>query len=402
MSDYNPECAPSPPANKAPSSATTSPKILICAGETSGDKLGANLIAQIQRQCKNWQITIMGGAKMQAADNVKVLLDARELAIVGIWESLMAWRKVRPALATIKQYIQQQRPQLVILIDYPGFNLHIAHYAKQAGAKVLFYVSPQIWAWRYGRIHKIKQRVDHMAVLFPFEAQIYRQENIPVSYVGHPLSSQVKADRDPSSTLQRYQLTNEQPIICILPGSRRQELKLHLPLVARCLHLLRRNYPHAQFILPLAAGLEHDLIRHQLGPEVIIAKDDLYNCLAISDVALCASGTASLEVALMRVPMVIFYKLGWITYILIRMLAHTQWIGLCNIMLQKTIVREFIQHQAEADGICKEVLRILHDKPYRESMRQDLAAVGQQLSNSANQQQTMQVMQLAKQLLQPC
>ena len=286
------------------------------------------------------------------------------------------------ALGIIKNYIHSAQPDLVILIDYPGFNLHIAEYAKRQGCQVLFYVSPQIWAWRYQRIYKIKKRVDHMAVLFPFEADIYHQKGIPATFVGHPMLEWVKPKKTPSDILTELGLNPSQPIISLLPGSRNTEIKRHLPVLQKTIALILKQVPDAQFILPLAPTIPIEQVRPLLAGShpITIVHNQLYDALSISDAAICASGTVTLEVTLMRVPMIIFYKINWATYFIARMLVHAEWIGLCNIIAQRGIVQEFIQHQADPKAMSAEVIRIISNKKYHQHITTELGAIKQQIA----------------------
>lgn len=354
-------------------------KVLIISGEHSGDNLGVKLINSLKHKKPNLEIAIMGGEKMQNTGS-RLLVDSRKLDIVGIWETIIQWQQLRQAFKKIRFYLKNEQPKLVILIDYPGFNLRIAKYAKQAGCKVLFYVSPQIWAWRYGRVKKIRDRVDHIAVLFPFEEEIYQKENIPVSFVGHPMLDWVKTETSKEQIYQQMELDRQQPIICLLPGSRITEINRHLPLLNQCITIIKKQIPTAQFILPVAINIDKTLVKQKLNHKVHLTQGNTYECLAISDVAMCASGTASLEVALFEVPMIIFYKLSWITYCLIRLFVHTKWVGLCNIIAQKTIVQEFIQHRAQAKPICSEVIKILKDNNYRKKTQDELRQIKQKIS----------------------
>lgn len=379
-------------------------KILLLAGEASGDNLGSLLIDSLRQQANDYEIAVMGQKKMLAKAN-QVVLDAKRLAIVGIWESLTHWRRIKQALNIVKHYIRTENPALVVLIDYPGFNLHVAQYAKQAGAKVLFYVSPQIWAWRAGRIHKIKQRVDHMAVLFEFEKYIYQRQHIPVTWVGHPMLNWVNVDQNKQQLRQQFGLQQHTPVLCLLPGSRSLEIKRHIPIIKRTIGLILAQQPECQFVLALASSLStgpqavhiQQFIEREL-PQVKIIAGQQHQVIAASDAAICASGTVTLEVALLQTPMLVFYKLGWVSYCLVRGLVKTPWVALCNIICQRQIVQEFIQHHARPRVIAKEALRLLKDTTYAEHMRQQLADVKKHMQHGATSTSD-QVAQIAQSLV---
>jgi lipid-A-disaccharide synthase len=353
-------------------------KILIISGEHSGDNLGAKLIDALKAKQPQLEFAIMGGKKMQAT-GAELILDSSSLDIVGIWEALMQWRALKIAFKKIRDYLEQQRPKLVILIDYPGFNLRIAQDAKKYGCKVLFYVSPQIWAWRYGRIKKIKQRVDHMAVLFPFEKEIYEKEGVPVTFVGHPMLEWVKCEKSKTEIAKQMQLDLTKPIICLLPGSRMTEINRHMPILNECITKIKKALPGAQFILPVAASINLEEVKSKIQHKITLSQANTYECLAVSSAAICASGTASLEVALFAVPMIIFYKLSWITYCLIRLFVFTKWVGLCNIIAQKEIVKEFIQHKAQSGTMSREVIKLIENKDYHQKISNELAQLKQQI-----------------------
>lgn len=362
--------------------AQSSAQALIIAGEASGDNLGQKLIQSMRQQQTAWHIAVMGDQKMQAAAD-QVLVDSQHLAIIGFWEALLKWREVRRALRTIKSYLLKKKPQLVILIDYPGFNLHVAKYAKAAGAKVLFYVSPQIWAWRFGRIHKIKQRVDHMAVLFSFEKKIYEAHHIPVTWVGHSMLEWVKVSANREQTRHKHQFDPDKPLFCLLPGSRKIEIKHHLALIARCAQIIKQSIPQAQFAMPLAASLhaQKTSIQAQLPRYVKLCTTDHYNLIAASDVAMCASGTVTLEVSLLKTPLVIFYKVNWLSYLLIRLLIQTPWVAISNIIMQQEVIKEYLQHQAQASAIANEAIKLLENNEYRQHMLHQLEQIKQQLQH---------------------
>lgn len=359
--------------------------ILLIAGEASGDLLGANLARELLRLHPGLTLSAMGGSQMRQA-GVKIIVDNHRMNIVGWWEVIKNFGVIRAAMRTIKHALQHNPPALLILIDYPGFNLRMAQYAKKRGIKILYYVSPQIWAWKYGRIHTIRKCVDHMAVLFPFEADMYRRENVPVTYVGHPLASLVQPNASKAEVLQRYQLDPNQPIIAIFPGSRRQEVQRLLPEIMAAIPKIRAAIPGVQWVMPLASSLSRSDLQPYLTDEITVVENDTYNLLAVCTAAIVKSGTGTLEVALSQVPLMIIYKGNLLNYWIARMVVKIRQIGLCNIVAQKTIAKELIQTSVTPDNIAAETIRLVTDPVYRSRILADLAILRANMTSKQNSQ----------------
>ena len=365
-------------------------RILLLAGEASGDLLGAALTQELLRLQPSLQLMGMGGDKMRQA-GVEILIDNRSLNIVGWWEVVKNFSIIRQAMKTIKHILQTHRPDLLILIDYPGFNLRMAKAAKRAGIKVLYYVSPQIWAWHYQRIKIIQRYVDHMAVLFAFEAEIYRKEKVSVTFVGHPLSELVQADQPKSQIYQQYQLDPQRPVIAIFPGSRVQEIQRLLPLMVSATQLIRHQIPNAQFVLPLASSLSNKYLPADLINNITVVTHNTYNLLSICDAAIVKSGTSTLEVALSQVPLVIVYKTNLINYWIARSVARVKQIGLCNIVAEEPIAKEFIQAQATPQMIAEEIIRLMTDIEYRQKILSHLTRLREKMPKQNNSQKVAQL-----------
>ena len=261
---------------------------------------------------------------------------------------------------------------LLILEDYPGFNLPIADWAHQKGIKTFYYVSPKIWAWNYRRIKRIRRAVDHMAVLFPFEVNIYQKENIPVTYVGHPMLQQVKVSKPAQALCEKWNCDKKHPIIGLLPGSRIQEIQLILPILIKTKTRLKQQYPNAQFLLALAHSLKKEIVQPYLDDDIHLIEGDTYNMVSLCDVVLCASGTATLEVALLQKPLVIVYRVNWLTAFIGRMVVRINHIGLCNIVAETEVAKEFIQEAATPENITQETMALLNDQEYRKQVLQKL------------------------------
>jgi len=355
-------------------------KILIVAGEASGDLLGAHLAKAILSLRPNTTLIGMGGSQMQSA-GVDIIIDSDKLAVVGIWEILKHFSDIRGAMRTLKQLFKNDPPDLVIFIDYPGLNLHMAKHAKRAGIKVLYYVSPQIWAWRYGRIKKIKKYVEQMAVLFEFEEKLYRKENMPVSFVGHPLVDIVVPTLSRDEAAKQFQLDPNKPTIALFPGSRHSEISRLMPVIVSAVKQIKEKIPEAQFVLPLAVSLQHDDLQNYLLPGIQVIENNTYNVLQLCDAAITASGTATLEIALQQVPMVIVYKVAPLSFWLGKKLIKIPFIGLCNIVAQEKVALELIQHDAEAKTIAQETCRFLKDATHRNEVLEKLSQVRQKLGS---------------------
>jgi lipid-A-disaccharide synthase len=356
-------------------------KILILAGEASGDLLGADLARELQRLQPSVALSALGGECLRAA-GVEIIFDNRAMGVVGWWEVLKNLSVIRRAMRTIKNRLRNDPPDLLILIDYPGFNLRMAALAKRYGIKVLYYVSPQIWAWKYGRIKTIRRCVDHMAVLFPFEEEIYRREHVPVTYVGHPLVNRIRADRVNHPA---------QPVVALFPGSRRQEVERLMPEIMGALPLIRAAVPDVQFLMPLASTLCISDLQPYLTPDVRVVTNDIDALLSTCSAAVVKSGTATLEVALSQVPLLIIYKGNWLNYWIARMVVCIRQIGLCNIVAEKPIAREFIQQAVTPENIATETIRLLTDFVYRRRILQDLADLRIKMGQPKNSQQVAQI-----------
>ena len=344
-------------------------RIFFSAGEASGDLLGANLAKALLTKHPELKISGMGGSKMAEA-GVDVVIDADKLAVVGVWEVIKHFKDIRAAINQVKQMLQQDPPDLIVLIDYPGFNLRIAKIAHEAGVKVMQYVSPQIWAWRYGRIKKIRKYIDHIALLFQFEEKIYQKENVPATFVGHPLSEVAKPTLSREAAFIEFNLDPNKPVIALFPGSRKQEVSRLLPIMMQSIPLIRKKLPNAQFVLPLASTLTREFIQPFITEDVTLVENNTYNLLSVSTAAIAASGTATLEIALAQVPMTIIYVIIPISYFIARLLINIKNIGLCNIINEDPVAKELLQHAAKPEAIAEETLKLIQDTPYREDIIQ--------------------------------
>lgn len=323
----------------------------------------------------------MGSAKMAQA-GIDIRFDSSGIAVIGVVEVIKHYREIRRALTAMQQLLLAERPDLLVCVDYKEFNFKLARFAKQNGIKVLFYVSPQVWAWRPGRVKKYGAAIDMMAVIFPFEVPYYEAEKVPVRYVGHPSVDKAHPQHSKEEDLRLFGLAKATPIVGILPGSRKNEIERMLPVMLAAAQQLQTEFPGIHFLLPQADSIPDNLLADQLRAiplTISVIKQKPYDAIQCCDAIMTTSGTASLEIALLGIPMVIAYRLSPLTYWLGRLLVKIPYIGLPNIILGKPAIKELIQHEANAERLAEEITKILKDKPYRESMRQDLHRVKQQL-----------------------
>jgi lipid-A-disaccharide synthase len=323
----------------------------------------------------------MGGAKMAEA-GIDVRYDSSGISVLGVVEVLKHYPEIRRVLTKMQDLLTSTRPDLLICVDYKEFNFKLARYAKQQGIKVLFYVSPQVWAWRPGRALKYGAVIDMMAVIFPFEIPYYEAHDIPVRYVGHPSVDKIHPQYSIQEDIKRFNLKPNNPIIGILPGSRSHEIIRILPVMLQAAKIIVKEFPQAQFILPQADSITDELLQDYLDQSTVkirTVKNLPYDVIQCCNAVITFSGTASLEVALLGVPMLIVCKLSAITYWLGRLLVKTPFIGLPNIVAGKAIVKELIQHHATAKNMAAEVINILADQNYANQIKDALVQVKEKL-----------------------
>lgn len=358
---------------------------MIVAGEASGDIYGADLARETVKLDPNLHFFGIGGERMREA-GVETLVDSSEMAVVGLVEVLKHFNVISSAFLKLKKILLNEPPDLLILIDYPGFNLRLAKIAKKAGVKVLYYISPQIWAWRQGRVRKIARLVDHMAVILPFEAPFYERAGVPVTFVGHPMLDMVQVSMERDQAAASFGLDPNCQIVGLFPGSRRNEIDRLLPVIIGSAVRLKQRFPGIQFVLPLASTLSADAITPQLvnaGLDVIITRERIHDMIRACDAVISVSGTVTLEIALVGTPMVIIYKLSPLTYQLAKRLVKVPNIGLCNIVAGETVVQELIQDQANPERIATEIERLLTDNSYAGSVSGKLRSIWNKLGNGS-------------------
>lgn len=367
---------------------------MISAGEASGDLHAANLVKALHQIEPDIQVRGLGGVKLREA-GADPLIDCSDIAVVGIVEVLAKYRTILGVLNRLREDLRRDPPDLLILVDYQEFNFKLAQTAKECGVKVLFYISPQVWAWRPHRVHKIGKIIDMMAVLFPFEEKFYKEANVPVRFVGNPLVDEAKAEKTRDQAMEHYTLDNTRRVIGLFPGSRKGEIKRVLPVQLKTATLLKQQRPDLQFILPIASSLEYSDLEPYLNGyeslEIHTVKDRPYDVMQVCDAIIAASGTATLEIALMGIPCAITYKIAPLSYFILKRLVTIDNIGLVNIVAEKNIVREFIQHDAQPNKIAAEINRILTDDDYRKYMIHELNQVKAKLGKEGGSNNVAQL-----------
>lgn len=354
---------------------------MILAGEASGDAHAAEFVEQLKRLQPDIQLSGMGSQEMCRA-GVDVFFDSSIIAVVGLVEVLRHWGDIKKAMAIVKQRLEQTRPDLLVLVDYPEFNLKMARHARDLGIKVLFYISPQVWAWRPKRIHKIGRLIDHMAVIFKFEQQYYEKAGIPVSFVGHPLVDKVQVNADSDALRAKLGIAAGDRVIGLFPGSRHSEVSRLLPLMFATAELMRKRDPQIRFLLAVASTLDFEEISRQCtgkNLDIIVSRGDIYEAIGCCDAIVSCSGTVTLEIGLLGVPMCIVYKMSGLSYSIMKRLITIPHIGLANIVAGRAVVREFLQQQANPEAVSAELFELLENPEYRARVKSGLGRVRENL-----------------------
>ncbi len=362
-------------------------KYYIIAGEASGDLHGSNLMKELKRKDAQAEFRFWGGDLMQEQGGTQVK-HYRDLAFMGFAEVIMNLRTILGNIKFCKKDIQEFKPDAVILIDYPGFNLRVAEFVKSLGIKVYYYISPQIWAWKTGRVHTIKKFVDKMFVILPFEKEFYAKYDYKVDFVGHPLLDAMKDLQD--LDLEKFKSENnldERKIIAILPGSRKQEIRVKLPIMLS----VAKDFPDYQFVVAGAPSQEESFYRDIAGNNLKIVFGKTYDLLRSAEAALVTSGTATLETALLNTPEVVCYKGGRISYeIGKRVVKYIDYISLVNLIMNREVVKELIQSELNTKNLKSELSKILSE-PKRSEILKDYKQLREKLGGSGASERTAEL-----------
>jgi lipid-A-disaccharide synthase len=365
-------------------------QIMIVAGEASGDLHGGNLVRAMHRIDPTIRFYGVGGRKLKEA-GVKLVADSADMAVVGLTEVFSKLGMILKVMSRLKASMRKDRPDLVILIDYPDFNLSLAKAAKKYGIKVFYYISPQVWAWRKGRIGQIKKTVDKMAVILPFEASFYSKAGVNAEFVGHPLLDVVGTKYSRKEAMLKFGLKEGVTTVGILPGSRQSEVARLLPEMLRAAEIIEKKLKPVQFVLPLADTLNITFVSQMISQypiKVEVIRNEVYDVMACADIAMVASGTATLETALMETPMVIIYKVSAPSYYVGKMVINVDHIGLVNIIAGKTVVPELIQDEASPEKIAAMVVDILSDSKRMADIKIELSKIRDMLGSPGAAERT--------------
>jgi lipid-A-disaccharide synthase len=367
------------------------PLILIVAGEASGDAHGSRLVAEIRQVLPQAQFVGIGGEAL-ASQGVKLLARAEDLAVVGLTEVAGRLPAVVGALREVGRVLKRRRPALTILIDFPDFNFLVARLAKWHRVPVMYYISPQVWAWRRHRVHTIARLVARMVVIFPFEEDFYRGEGVPVTFVGHPFMETLPDLPPRADLLKGWGLDPARLTLALLPGSRGSEIERHLPTLLAAAKLIGQAVPEVQFLLPLASTAPREMVEETvksiLGggpgdeaavPFLKIIPGQAYAALAAAHLAVVASGTVTVEAALAGTPSIIVYRLAPVTYKVAKLLIRVEHIGMANLLAGEGLYPELIQADLTPERLAKEVLEWLREPQRLEHVRQGLARVVERL-----------------------
>ena len=364
--------------------------IMLIAGEPSGDLYGAGLMRDLKKLDDSLEFIGAGGKKMKQA-GLKGITEMDALAVVGFKEILGKIGDLRKTFNILSEIMKREKPDCFIPIDYPGFNLRMAKIAKEEGIPVFYYISPQVWAWGRARIKNIKKYVDKMFVILPFEEKFYSQYGVKADFVGHPLLDIVKPSLEKEDTFSYFNFNPKETLIGVLPGSRWEEIKLSMPVMADACRKISKQIPNAQFGILVSENIDVRRIESLLAKEnqqFRLIKDKSYDFMNICDLLLVNSGTASLEISILGKPMVIIYKLSLLSWLVGKMLIRIPHFGLVNIVKGEKIVPEFLQFEATPSRIAKEALNILADENRIKTMQKGFSEVKTKLGKEGASERT--------------
>ncbi len=355
---------------------------MVVVGEASGDAHAARVVTALKQRAPDIKVSGIGGEKLRAA-GMEINIDFSELAVMGLVEVLKRYRHLKNVFNQMVERLKTHRPDLLVLVDYPGFNLKMAKEAKKLGIPVAYYISPKVWAWRKGRVKTIQRVVDKMLVLFPFEVPIYEQAGIAVNCVGHPLVDAVKRTLTTIQAKEKLGLEKAHKVIGLFPGSRRSEVEMLLPLMIQAAERIKQQQLDIQVVVPLAPGLNKEALAPILAASrlpIQVVDSEFYDLTSACDAIVAASGTITLEIALLGVPHFICYRVSPVTYKILRCLVKIPYVGLCNIVTNKALITEILQDDVTVQRLEEELrdrLSRTDQQAVTEDIRQQvLAALG--------------------------
>lgn len=328
-------------------------KYFLVSGEASGDMHGANLLAEIMQLDSGAEFAFFGGDKMAKVTGIKPINHNKDRAFMGIWEVIKNLPTIKKALKQCKESIQEFKPDVVIFIDYPGFNLKIAPFCKALGIPTHYFISPKLWAWNTKRVHKLKKNIDHLYTILPFETEFYKSFDYPVDYVGNPLMDEIEKFKNKEKS--------EKKILALLPGSRSHEIENMLP----TMYKVAKQFPEYTPIVVGAPNFDASFYQNLLGEKPRLHFGNTYDILSIADIALVTSGTATLETGLFKVPQVVCYKFNWLSYLIGKMVIKVKYISLVNLILDKLAVKELIQYDFTEENTKLELQKLTQGEERR-------------------------------------
>jgi lipid-A-disaccharide synthase len=365
-------------------------KLLVVIGEASGDLHGGNVLRRLKSLQPELKIIGTGGDIFSSiADEVYYRVE--DLAVIGFFEVLKKYSYYKNIFKSMVKKLETEKPDAVFLVDYAGFNLRFAAEAKKRGIKVIFYIAPQVWAWKKNRIKKIKKFVDELIVIFPFEVDFFKDYDMTTHCFGHPLLDIVKPSLSKEDLCSKYKIDQNKQIVCFLPGSRKNEILKHLPLLLESAEILAEKDANLQFIVPLAPTVSKsdiEIYQNKLSYDVKFIPRETYNLVAAADFAVVASGTATLETAILETPLAVFYRVSPITFFIGKHILKIGLVGLPNIISGEEVVPELIQKKSSAEQISSTVLYYLKDKNKHQKIKQRISTVKNSLGKTGAYQKT--------------
>lgn len=358
------------------------PHIFVLAGEPSGDMIGALLVAQLKKLSPGARISGIGGDRMIEAGAEIQFNIVRDLAIIGFIEPIVKYPAIRKLFQDTYRFFREQKPDVIVLIDYPGFNLRVAREAHRQGIKVVYYVIPQVWAWHKSRVNQIRRYVDRVLPILPFEKAFLAGEGVDAEYPGHPLLDIMKLTMTRDEVFRHFEFDPARRLIGLLPGSRKREVNALLPVMLEAAEKIVGAMPGVQFFLPRAPTVDRELVDFHLAGstvEVRVLDSFRYNIRAAADFALVASGTATLETGILGCPMIILYKVAGLTYLIGKRIAKVPYVGLINLVAEELVVPELLQDQCTPENAAAQTLRILGDPDEIRRTRSQLSRVREKL-----------------------
>jgi len=342
---------------------------------------GAEVARALLKRFPRSKLHGLGGPRMRAA-GVHLEGDISRTAVVGPFEAITHLGTLYGVFRRLAERVEDDPPAAAILIDFPDFNLRLAKRIKETGSPIIYYISPQVWAWREGRVQQIQRLVTKMLVIFPFEEEIYRRAGVDVEFVGHPLLDMVRPTRSKEDFYRRYRFDLKKPLVALLPGSRRKEVRYILPTLCEAAQLISRKKPGTQFVLPMASGLDRTILEQIIGDKrITIVVNETYNAIRYSRAAIVASGTATLETALLGTPEVIVYRIGRATWFLGKFLLKVRLFGIVNIILGEEVVPELFQDKMKPDEVSKIAIQLMDDVWLQSKIRGNYERLRRQLGN---------------------